>query len=156
MYHSLLVPLDGSALAEQALPLALNIARRASSSLNVVQVHVPFTLVCADTMYPGVFEVEANVLEQERAYLDGIVKRLASVSPVPVTSALVEGPVIAEMLNGHVVTTKADLIVMTTHGRGPLSRFWLGSVADELVRRATTRFSWCGPRRNPPSFKPRP
>lgn len=31
----------------------------------------------------------------------------------------------------------ADLIVMTTHGRGPLSRSWLGSVADELVRRAT-------------------
>ena len=28
--------------------------------------------------------------------------------------------------------------MMTTHGHGPLSRFWLGSVADEMVRRATT------------------
>ena len=35
------------------------------------------------------------------------------------------------------VDKENDLIVMTTHGRGPLSRFWLGSVADELVRRAT-------------------
>ena len=114
---------------------------------------MPFTLVFANTMYPGVFEVEANVLEQERAYLDGIVKRLASVSPVPVTSALVEGPVIAEMLNGHVVTTKADLIVMTTHGRGPLSRFWLGSVADELVRRATTPILVVRPQEKPAIFQ---
>lgn len=138
MYHSLLVPLDGSPLAEHALPLALSIARRANASLNVVQVHVPFAVMYADSILPGVFEAEAKVLEQERAYLDRMVKLLADVSPVPVTSALLEGPVIAEMLIGHAVTTKADLIVMTTHGRGPLSRFWLGSVADEMVRQATT------------------
>jgi nucleotide-binding universal stress UspA family protein len=40
------------------------------------------------------------------------------------------GPTLAE----YAATSKADLIVMTTHGRGPLSRFWLGSVADELIR----------------------
>ena len=138
MYRSLLVPLDGSAFAEHALPLALSIARRAGASVNVVQVHVPFTPLYADSMSPGTYEAEAKVLEQERAYLDGIAKRLASISSVPVTSALLEGEVVAETLNGHAAAAEADLIVMTTHGRGPLSRFWLGSVADEMVRRATT------------------
>ncbi len=138
MYRSVLVPLDGSAFAEHALPLALSLARRAGAALNVMQVHVPFALMYTDSMSPGGYEAEARVREQERAYLDGIVSRLASLSGVPVTCALLEGPVVAEMLGGQAAATKADLVVMTTHGRGPLSRLWLGSVADEMVRRATT------------------
>ncbi len=138
MYRSLLVPLDGSSFGEQALPLALSIARRSGASVKLVQVHVPFTVMYADSLAPGTFEAEAKVLEQELAYLDEVVKRLAPASSVPVTAVFLEGPMIAEMLSGHATTAGADLIVMTTHGRGPLSRFWLGSVADEMVRRATT------------------
>lgn len=138
MYRSLLVPLDGSAFAEHALPLALGLARRAGAALNLVSVHVPFALMYADSMSPGSYEVEAKVMAYERAYLDGIVKRLTGVSSAPVTSALLEGPGIAEMLSGHAAATKADLVVMTTHGHGPLSHLWLGSVADEMVRRVTT------------------
>jgi nucleotide-binding universal stress UspA family protein len=50
MYRSLLVPLDGSATAEQALPLALNIARRASAALELVSVQVPFPAVYGEDM----------------------------------------------------------------------------------------------------------
>jgi nucleotide-binding universal stress UspA family protein len=138
MYRSLLVPLDGSAFAEHALPLALGLARRAGAALNVVSVHVPLVSLGADSIAPGTCEAEARVLEQERAYLDGIVQRVRSLAPVPVTSSLVEGPLVAELLSGQAAVTKADLVVMTTHGRGPLSRLWLGRVADEMVRRATT------------------
>jgi nucleotide-binding universal stress UspA family protein len=138
MYRSLLVPLDGSAFAEHALPVALGIARRAGASLKVVSVHMPLLAMGADSIAPGSYKAEARVMEQERAYLDEVAQRLATVSPVPVTTALVEGPVVAEMLQGQAKTAGADLIVMTTHGHGPLSRFWLGSVADEMVRRATT------------------
>jgi len=138
MYRSLLVPLDGSAFAEHALPLALTIARRADATLRVAQVHVPIALSYGGSMTPFfAFEAEANIMEQERAYLQRVVKRLAAICPVPATTALLEGPAIAEMLNGHARTHGVDLIVMTTHGRGPLTRFWLGSVADELVRRAS-------------------
>jgi nucleotide-binding universal stress UspA family protein len=45
-----------------------------------------------------------------------------------------EGP-IAESLHEHALGKGCDLVVMTTHGRGPVSRFWLGSVADRLVHR---------------------
>ena len=50
-----------------------------------------------------------------------------------VTSSLLEGEVVPSFL-AHTAETKPDLVVMTTHGRGPLGRFWLGSVADELAR----------------------
>jgi nucleotide-binding universal stress UspA family protein len=156
MYHSVLVPLDGSTFGEQALPLALSIARRAGATLNVVRVHQPLTPVYADSIAPGTFEAEAKVLEQERAYLDGIVKRLTTGSSVPMTSALLEGPVVAEMLNGHAAVTKADLIVMTTHGRGPLSRFWLGSVADELVKRAAAPLLLVRPQETAPDHAAEP
>jgi nucleotide-binding universal stress UspA family protein len=63
MYRSLLVPLDGSAFAEQALPLTLGIARRAGAALNVVQVHQPLTPAYADSIAPGTCEVEARVLD---------------------------------------------------------------------------------------------
>src|SRR5262249_28136727 len=53
----------------------------------------------------------------------------------PVTTALLDGPV-AEALQEHAQANGADLIVMTSHGRGPFSRFWLGSVADQLIRRS--------------------
>ncbi len=91
MYRSLLVPLDGSAFAEHALPLALGLARRAGAAVNVAQVRVPFTMMFTDSLMPGIYESEARVLEQERAYLDGIVQRVRSLAPVAVTCALLEG-----------------------------------------------------------------
>jgi nucleotide-binding universal stress UspA family protein len=138
MYRSLLVPLDGSAFAEHALPFALSIARRAGASINLVKVHIPFTKAYADS--PSLFsdQVEDKVIAQERAYLDEMTKRIAGASALPVASALLESEVPSETLNRHAATSRADLIVMTTHGHGPFSRFWLGSVADEMVRRATT------------------
>ena len=156
MYRSLLVPLDGSPFAEQALPMALSLARRAGASVHVVLVHVPFTAVYADSIAPGTCEAEASALEQQRVYLGGIVKRLAGLSSAPVTSALLEGQVVAETLNAHATATGADLLVMTTHGRGPLSRFWLGSVADELVRRATTPILLVRPQEKAPDLDAEP
>ena len=60
--------------------------------------------------------------------------RLERDSTAPVTSALLEGPVV-EVIHERALGCGVDLVVMATHGRGPLSRFWLGSVADQLIRR---------------------
>jgi nucleotide-binding universal stress UspA family protein len=135
MYHSLLVPLDGSPFGEQALPLAVSIARRAGIPLQVAHVHMPLRPVYTE-LVPGLENTyDPRLREQEQAYLAGIVQRLTAVAPLPVTAALLDGPV-AEALREHTQATGADLIVMTTHGRGPFSRFWLGSVADQLIRRS--------------------
>jgi nucleotide-binding universal stress UspA family protein len=63
MYRTVLVPLDGSAFGEHALPLALTIARRAGAAVKLVQVHVPFALMYADSMTPFSCEAEAEVKE---------------------------------------------------------------------------------------------
>jgi nucleotide-binding universal stress UspA family protein len=134
MYRSLLVPLDGSAFAEYALPFAASIARRAGASLQVVQAHVPAASFYIGSELGAEITLDATVRENEAAYLDGVVKRLTENIPERVSRTLVDG-LIADAIHEQALAVGADLVVMATHGRGPLSRFWLGSVADTLVRR---------------------
>ena len=143
MYHSLLVPLDRSSSAEQALPLALSIARRAHARLDLVEVHALYALEDPTAGWAPFFEPErdAEYRRQEQRYLDGTATWLTSVSPVSVSTGVLSGStVLAETVADSILARaragKADLIVMATHGRGPLSRLGIGSVADELIRRA--------------------
>lgn len=136
MYRSLLVPLDGSRFAEHALPRALTIARRSGATVHLVHVHIPGTPAYAIDV-PPVFDDTRDISsrEDERAYLAGLVQRITASWNIPVRQTLLEGPAVAA-LHDHTIRIAADLVVMTTHGRGALSRFWLGSVADALVRQA--------------------
>src|SRR3954462_15344734 len=97
MFSSLLVPLDGSAFGEHALPLALGIARRAGASLSVVHVHSPLEVMYAPDAVSFDEGLDARLKEGEQAYLDGVVKRLAQASPVPVAPVLLEGHVAASV-----------------------------------------------------------
>ena len=130
-YHSVLVPVECSAFSEATLPLALSIAERAGATLQAVHVHAPVASEYANSELAS--DLDAAAIEREYGYLNGLAKRLACFSPARVTTTLMTGPVaetLAEVAGG------SDLIVMATHGRGPLSRFWLGSVADKLVRKS--------------------
>jgi nucleotide-binding universal stress UspA family protein len=135
MNHGIVVPLDGSPFAEQALPLALAIAGRAGAPLDLVQVHLLYALRDpASAWLPYDSTLETKLQDQERTYLEGVAARLRQETAVPVRATLALGSVVDAIL-GHMQNQPADLLVMTTHGRGPWGRFWLGSVADELVRR---------------------
>lgn len=134
MYRSVLVPLDGSAFGEHALPLALSIARRGGATLHVTHVHVPPAPINIEGVAFPDPSVEREVREKGRAYLEGVVGRLQAAAKVPISTDLLDG-IVPEAVHEHAVAVKADLVVLTTHGRGPLSRFWLGSVADQLIRR---------------------
>jgi nucleotide-binding universal stress UspA family protein len=134
MYRSIMVPLDGSTFGEQALPLALSIARRAGAKLHAVHVHSPLTEIytqgAAFSFDPS---LEVHLKESRRSYLNALVRRVAEISSVAVSPVFLEGGA-AESIRLFATTSGVDLVVMMTHGRGPLGRFWLGSVADELVR----------------------
>jgi nucleotide-binding universal stress UspA family protein len=136
MFRSILVPLDGSAFGEQALPLALSIARRAGAELHLLHVHQPVVVAFAEGPLLVGDQLDQEIRQRQQAYLDAVLRRLAAVSPVTARPVLLEGEVVPS-LRGLVASAGVDLIVMTTHGRGPLARFWLGSVADELVRHLT-------------------
>lgn len=151
MYRKILVPLDGSTFGEHALPVALAIARRASAEVEIVRVHVPTTPLYLGGEFASDLTVEAAIQKQERDYLDEVARRAAvagvSIKPAP----LMDGPV-GEALAGHARATGADLLVMTTHGRGPLSRLWLGSIADRLVRLTEAPLLLVRPRETSPDF----
>jgi len=151
MYRSLMVPLDGSPFAEHALPFAASIARRAGATLHIVQAHVPVASPYSGSELAADINLDATIREQEAAYLDGVVKRLTESVPIPVSRALVDG-LVADALHEQALTTAADLVVIATHGRGPFSRFWLGSVADALVRRLPMPVQLVRPREEAPDL----
>lgn len=133
MYRSIMVPLDGSPFGEHALPIAISIARRTGAAIQLVHVRVPPEPVYYIDGEPIYDAPDVANQERDRTYLEGLAQRLTDAWHLTITATLLEG-VAAEALSNHATLTSIDLIVMTTHGRGPLSRFWLGSVADSLVR----------------------
>jgi nucleotide-binding universal stress UspA family protein len=132
-FRSILVPLDGSSMAEQAVPLAIELAQRVRSKIRLVLVHQ--TLIAP--VYPGTerlyTSIELSVRKSEREYLRGWADRIRESSKRPVTAVTLTGSV-APALEQYVRDNSVDLVVMATHGRGPLRRAWLGSVADHMVR----------------------
>lgn len=144
MFRSILLPLDGSAFAEHAIPYALEIARLSGAVLHPARVYVldePWRSLEAVTPYPFEFESayeaghERKERSDKRGYLDRVAE-LARERRISERSELLDGPV-ADALVRHARRVRADLVVMTTHGHGPLKRAWIGSVADQLVRRMT-------------------
>jgi nucleotide-binding universal stress UspA family protein len=128
MFSRILVPLDTSAIAEQALPRAAAIAKALGAELLLVLVHEPVPL-------HGHRDAPWNALgvPMERAYLDGKARELESRFGIRVDTEHPTGSpsqTIIALANAR--TT--DLVVMTTHGRTGLRREWLGSVADTVMR----------------------
>jgi nucleotide-binding universal stress UspA family protein len=132
-FRSILVPLDGSPFAEQALPLALAIGRAARSKVRLVLVHQLPAVSLSVEAARFYTSMELAARRSERKYLRGLVARLRGPGEARVVSALLAGPV-ADILTHYVRDSQTDLVVMSTHGRGPLHRAWLGSVADHLIR----------------------
>ncbi|MCH7891353.1 MAG: universal stress protein, partial [Gemmatimonadetes bacterium] len=129
MSHLILVPLDGSKFSESALPTALTIARRWNAELEIVTVQEDPSMLAQEVLQlptHGWFE----------RYLGEVADRVQEEEGFPVHATVLTGSP-AEATHNHAAERGADLVVMATHGRGPMSRFWLGSTADALIRRST-------------------
>jgi len=136
MAKAIMVPLDGSTFAEHAIPAALGVAEASEAQLHLVQVHeLPFVPTSPELMVPYDAGQDERLRAREREYLLGIANRLADQRGLTVRTELVDGqPPVA--LATYAQDSGIDLVVMTTHGRSGLSRAWLGSVADGVVRRS--------------------
>ncbi|HET7468632.1 MAG TPA: universal stress protein [Gemmatimonadales bacterium] len=131
-FRSIVVPLDGSPFAEQAIPAAVAIAGASRAKLRLVLVHrLPPPPNDPETAKLYV-SVELAVRKSERDYLRSISRRLKE-GGVQASALMLEGPAgptLVQWISG----SAADLVVMTTRGRGALGRTVYGSVADQLVR----------------------
>lgn len=128
----ILVPLDGSALAESALPKAVEMARVGLSGLLLVRAAEAHTLPGADPI-----DAQVEVVREAEEYLKGVADRLARDGVRNVETSVWYGPAASAIVDAARLR-KADLIVMTTHGRSGLGRLILGSVAESVLRGTST------------------
>lgn len=136
MFRTILVPLDGSRFAERALPLATWLAAQSRARLHLVLAHQPSPVVIGiGDLLPPPPELDDELRVKEQTYLAETAERLGSVGAGPVEVSCCEAPAGSEIVD-KATALGADLIVMSTHGRGAIGRLWLGSVADYVVRQA--------------------
>ncbi|MCA9873616.1 MAG: universal stress protein [Anaerolineales bacterium] len=146
----LLVPLDGSPLAERALPSAFAIAQALSHQIPVTA----YLLRVVPSLYlsvdPLLFAETLSLSEEEaEAYLATIATEHATVN-VPIRTAVSTGAV-AESIMTYAQQENIQLIVMSSHGRSGLSRWMYGSVAEKLLRQACCASLIIRPGEKPPT-----
>jgi nucleotide-binding universal stress UspA family protein len=130
----ILVPLDGSAFAEQAIPLALGIAEQSGAVLNLVHIIVPAEMLDPyDALYSADVSRKWLKLDKQQ-YLTHVADKIAARSSAFVASRVIDGRAVSPSLD-DVPGLDADLVVMASHSRGMLGRFWSGSVAHSLLQR---------------------
>jgi nucleotide-binding universal stress UspA family protein len=133
----IVVPLDGSELAEVALPRAEELARALQVPLHLVRVtdftrldqYGPYGLAIE---YAGMQEVLETEHRTAREYLQQVEERLTA-NGLRVTAERRQGSAARELV---AAAQPDDLIVMATHGRSGVTRWFLGSVAEDVIRRA--------------------
>lgn len=124
-FRTILVPLDGSPLAEHALPVAMELARLARAGLTLVRVvDTHKGLAGGDELEQ--FEREAEVYLRQRA------ETLADPPGRTILWHVLSGEP-SEQLRRFITARQPDLVVMVTRGRGRLGRWLLGSVAEDLL-----------------------
>lgn len=132
MWHSILVPVDGTRFAEAALPVATRLARSAQGKVRLLMAHEPVVVASGTGGSAPQTGSEGDELAHEHAYLAEVAS-CCGPRGAPLFGEIVEGeagPALAERL----AADPPDLIVMATHGWGSVARVWNGSVADYLVR----------------------
>jgi nucleotide-binding universal stress UspA family protein len=134
MPGQILVPVDGSTFAEQALPFAVHAARTAGAELVLALVHSRYAPAAMDPALRQMMDDwEDAEAEREAAYLRELAAQVSERYGVAATPRLLTGDVVSAICH-EVRNRGARLVVMTTHGRAGLERAWLGSVADALLR----------------------
>jgi nucleotide-binding universal stress UspA family protein len=141
---SILILLDGSPLAERVLAPAGVVAAGLGARVRLLRILEPPPA----STYAHMPHLAVTVRDQQRAlgrqYLDGLRGYLPdALASVETQAVLRRSP--ASAIHQIAVAEQFDLLALASHGRGGLSRMLLGSVAAELVQRATTPLLIVGP-----------
>ena len=143
MYQQILVPLDGSEVSASSLPTARQLAETLGARIHLLQVSsqteefavmrgAEFGTMGSDYSQQVLDEVITAQRDRIQRYLNEVGDDLASVG-LNVTKAIEDGPA-AEKIVEYAEAAGIDLIIMSTHGRGGVRRFLVGSVTDRVIR----------------------
>src|SRR5215475_12812252 len=127
----ILVPLDGSSLAEEAIETAIVLAAGGPFTLSLLMATEAHGLPAADPI-----DAQVRVVREAEEYLASVRDRLARHGITDVDTSAWYGQAAPSILEGARLK-KADLIVMSSHGRSGLGRLILGSVAESVLHGTT-------------------
>ncbi|MEM7344155.1 MAG: universal stress protein [Chloroflexota bacterium] len=135
-YRHILVPLDGSELAEAALPDAFRLARLMGADVTLLQsIYLVDPRFGASPTYPIYL---GHHLERERKvanrYLNDVIGRFDT-EDIEVRTVVSLGSA-ADAILGYAYNNPVDVIMMSTHGRTGLDRWVYGSVTNKVLRNA--------------------
>jgi nucleotide-binding universal stress UspA family protein len=134
MYRRALVPLDGSMIAEAIVPFILEIAGPLDMEVALLRVILPTPPVMGEGGGAMVVDDVEQLRARAEEYLASVATGLRA-RGVRATTQVRFGNAVGEILAGA-REAEADLIAMTTHGRGGLGRLLFGSVAEAVLRQA--------------------
>ena len=142
MFTRVLVPLDGSELAERALPVAQSIAQSSNATIQLVQVvsrlpeleaaRTGSSLLAAELEIDAARRLVEGRITRGKEYIGRVAAPLEKAG-IEVTTAMLEGGAGENIVN-YTKEHGIDLVVMSTHGYGGLRRLFLGSVTDRVIR----------------------
>lgn len=139
MYRNILVPLDGSELAERSLKHALEIASAGKGRLillTVVEPVNPGLIFSTGGFGKGAEDLLDGLIEQKeteaKEYIVGLVARFKNIE-VELQTVLKTGKAAEEIIK-FADSNNVDLIIMSTHGPSGINRLVMGSVTDEVIR----------------------
>jgi nucleotide-binding universal stress UspA family protein len=132
MYSKVIVPLDGSELSEQALPYAELVARSLDVPIELVQAFdiLPLALLGSQSRVV-IDQLVSGSQQRAEGYLSPVRERLEAAGHA-VSMAVTRGSP-AEAIVAQASTDPTALVVMSTHGRGGIARWVLGSVTDKVL-----------------------
>lgn len=135
MFNKILVPLDGSVLAESILPQAVAVAEPSHAMIILFRVIEPMDKGVRDTMGHDLASKLDEVNQDEaKAYLAKIASDLKR-QGLKVEVAVVSGKP-ADAIIEYTKTHSVDMVIMATHGRSGLSRWAFGSVTDKVLHQS--------------------
>jgi nucleotide-binding universal stress UspA family protein len=135
-FKRIIVPLDGSELAEQSLASAVALARIDGARLTLLRVVSPLKSRRENTIESARGPASASDVADAQEYLNSLLA-----SPLDRTLSVTRRVVVSEDVPGTIldlaVSDEADIIAIATRGRGAIARAASGSVADRIMREAT-------------------
>lgn len=134
LFRRIVVPLDGSALAEQTLSEVARLASRQSSTINLIHVLTPTTYSQNEIMQPGLPWWDSDVAKAE-AYLADAGRYLVDRGFAVGEDVVLSDDVAAAVIDFS-IRSRADLIAIGTRGIGGMSRLIFGTTADAISRKS--------------------
>lgn len=136
MFSTIMVPLDGSEAAESALPVAIGLLGSQPGELLLVRaLDIPEFVTATRVEFSTLHDVFDQQQAEAEVYLQRVATPLRAQGLI-VNTRVPHGSPPSESLLQLAREQRVDVVVMTSHGRTGLARFFLGSVAEKVARHA--------------------